>query len=146
MKPLITYGFCVWLVVGVSTSHALSDEAVLACGAVLCLASPAAPPQCNPYLAAFYAITDKKWAEQIQKRTDFLKLCPNPTIQSVASIYAVGIRDYCDATGLNHRNRRNRDGDPYILANMPADCEQFYNYSWNQLHKRPVYRNNRWYD
>jgi len=64
------------LLAGAGQARALSGDEEAACGAILCLAGGAGEGACSPYLARYFGIQDPNPQRQIEKRLDFLDLCP----------------------------------------------------------------------
>ena len=61
---------------GAGSARALSGDQASACGAILCLAGGAGVGECAPYLARYFAITAPNPTELLERRLDFLNLCP----------------------------------------------------------------------
>lgn len=86
------------LLMGVSISPSFAaDDGVLtgntrlACEAVLCLSSGVRPGECSPALTKYFSIWDKKPWKMIEKRINFLNLCPaSKDVGMPALIEAIG--------------------------------------------------------
>jgi hypothetical protein len=59
---------------------ALTGDQEAACGAILCLVGGSGVAACAPYLARYFAIDAANPARLIEKRLDFLNLCPAPDL------------------------------------------------------------------
>ena len=64
------------LLVGTAPVRAQSNDQASACGAILCLIGGSGVAECAGYLARYFAITAETPKELIQRRLDFLNLCP----------------------------------------------------------------------
>lgn len=60
----------------VAAQQSFTGDTKLACEAVMCLASPTKPQECMSAIRKYFSITARKPHEQITKRRNFLKLCP----------------------------------------------------------------------
>lgn len=54
----------------------LTGDTRLACEAILCLAAPSKPSECNNSLKKYFSIKAKKAKDLAKARASFLKLCP----------------------------------------------------------------------
>ena len=83
----------------------LSNDAQLACEAILCLSTNKRPHECNKSLKKYFSLRAKKWHQTVTKRKNFLKLCPvsdgEVDIDSLAST-----RDSCDKKFFGGFNRK----------------------------------------
>ena len=83
----------------------LSNDAQLACEAILCLSTNKRPHECNKSLKKYFSLRAKKWHQTVTKRKNFLKLCPvsdgEVDIDSIAST-----RDSCDKKFFGGFNRK----------------------------------------
>ena len=84
----------------------LTGDTRLACEAILCLSSGTQPGECRPSLDRYFSIWDKKPWKMIEKRVNFLNLCPaSNEPQMPALINAIGNgAGRCDAEFLNKHN------------------------------------------
>lgn len=63
--------------IGTANAQAvLTGDTRLACEAILCLAAPSKPSECNASLKKYFSITTKKKKNLAQARQNFLNLCP----------------------------------------------------------------------
>lgn len=91
-----------------------------ACEVLLCLAAPSGrPTECVEPLKRYFKIQAKKWSKTVQKRKDFLSLCPvdkmvaETTINGVSNINDNELKEYlelisqinedCSPEGLNRK-------------------------------------------
>ena len=82
------------------TSEALADEAMDACGALLCILGGQTKGECKKYYQKYLAVKDyKNPANTFKKRQDFLKLCPTQEANNVAS--SAGISGSYEVVDLN---------------------------------------------
>ena len=75
-KPLIAAFFMTATIGTVNPSYALQEDQKLACEAVLCLSSGTRPSECAPSLRHYFSIKAKKPHKTIERRLNFLKMCP----------------------------------------------------------------------
>lgn len=54
----------------------LTGDTRLACEAILCLAAPSKPSECNDSLKKYFSIKHKKAKDTTKARQNFLNLCP----------------------------------------------------------------------
>jgi hypothetical protein len=100
------------------------DEAT-ACEVILCLATGSPPSECAASLARYFGITDWRFWKMIEKRLNFLKLCPaaneTPQMSSLVDAMANGA-GRCDAATLNQtlRTWTGIDGEYEISNQMPS--------------------------
>ena len=110
------------------------DEAT-ACEVILCLATGSPPSECAASLARYFGITDWKFWRMIEKRLNFLKLCPaaneTPQMSSLVEAMANGA-GRCDAATLNQtlRTWTGIDGEYEISNQMPAHCGAYYGHEY----------------
>ena len=86
----------------------LTGDTRLACEAVLCLSSGTRPGECAPALRRYFGITDPRPHKMIQKRINFLNMCPaanEPDMPGLITAIANGA-GRCDAQHLNAYNRK----------------------------------------
>lgn len=89
-------------------TQALTGNTKLACEAVLCLSSGTRPSECSPSLAKYFGITDPRPHKMIEKRLNFLKLCPassQPKMPELIDAISKGA-GRCDAKFLNTHNKK----------------------------------------
>lgn len=95
------------LATGLMANAELTGDTKLACEAILCLSSGKPPHECQPSLRKYFSIHDKKPHRTIQKRKDFLKLCPTDQTAKTDKNYDSLIEKLsyvsggCDANTLN---------------------------------------------
>lgn len=115
----------------------LGGETQMSCAAILCLASSQRPPECNPPIAYYFAITRWRFWETLQARLDFLNLCPVAGAPGMASmksalVYGAG---RCDAATLNVElfveGQRNAPG--YVMNAMPDYCSAYFGHQYVRL-------------
>lgn len=58
----------------------LTGDVRYACEAILCLAAPSRPGECNTAIKKYFSISAKKFKDTIKKRKNFLALCPKTDI------------------------------------------------------------------
>lgn len=110
------------------------DEAT-ACEAILCLSTGSPPSACAASLARYFGITDWKFWRMIQKRINFLNLCPaanqTPEMSSLVQAMANGA-GRCDAATLNQtlRTWTGIDGEYEISNQMPSYCSEYYGHQY----------------
>ena len=124
----------------------LDKDETDACGALLCLASGKRPSECNPYLRRYFSITHKRPDKQIEKRLDFLDMCPakqneDNNMRSLTRAIAHGA-GLCDVESLNTNNRKlvevcNNSGEGYTCGyrTVVSDtrspyCPDYYNHPY----------------
>ncbi len=110
------------------------DEAT-ACEVILCLSTGSPPGVCAASLARYFGITDWKFWRMIEKRLNFLKLCPaagkSPEMSSLVEAMAHGA-GRCDAATLNQtlRTWTGIDGEYEISNQMPSHCSAYYGHQY----------------
>ena len=93
---------------GMPAIDLLTGDTRLACEAVLCLSSGTRPGECAKSLRRYFGITDPRPHKMIQKRINFLNLCPaasEPDMPGLITAIANGA-GRCDAQHLNEYNRK----------------------------------------
>jgi len=105
-----------------------------ACGALMCLASGTRPNECTPYIEKYFAITARTMVTTINKRSNFLKLCPassqTPQMSSLVTAIANGA-GRCDAASLNTElavtHREYEDGPTWTTISdaLPSYCSAY---------------------
>lgn len=107
-RHLLAASMAVFLCANVQAQDILTGDTRLACEAVLCLSSGVRPGECQPALNKYFSIWDKKPHKMIQKRIDFLNLCPAANEKGMPElISAIGNgAGRCDADYLNTHNKR----------------------------------------
>lgn len=90
----------------------LTGDKKLACEALLCLASPTKPSECNPSLARYFGIKLKKPGDTINARRNFLKQCPassevpDSEMERYVNEIAPNVDEECSIYALNHKIER----------------------------------------
>lgn len=131
----------------------LSAEAELACTVILCMASSEGykVAECRDPIRKYFRIKAKKWHKTIEKRRNFLKLCPDETasddmkLSTLTHLYAEQAHG-CDAKLLNKqvetRVEQERDDKHYIyhyyhrtLHKLPKFCENLYRHEYTDWKK-----------
>lgn len=135
----------------------LQGDEKLACEAILCLSSGMRPNECNPSLHRYFHIRHKKMHRTIQKRRDFLNMCPSSNeegMRGLTDALANGA-GRCDAAELNRVMRRTvtvreckdpktdtfstrRYGQPscqnvrktIVLNAKPSYCTAYHQHGW----------------
>lgn len=142
----------------------LSSEEELACTIILCMASSEGykVAECRDPIRKYFKIKAKKWHKTVQKRKNFLKLCPSETasddmkLATLTHLYAEQAHG-CDANSLNQqverRVRREKDDNSYIthtyyrvLNKLPAFCENVYKHEYTDWKKPKNVCSSNWYD
>lgn len=142
----------------------LSAEAELACTVILCMASSEGykVAECRDPIRKYFQIKAKKWHKTVQKRKNFLKLCPDETASNDMKLatltYAYAEQAHgCDVNTLNQqierKRRRVKDDDSYIyrtyyrvLNKLPAFCENIYKHEYSDWKKPKNICSSDWYD
>ena len=63
--------------IGTANAQAvLTGDTKLACEAILCLAAPSKPSECNASIQKYFSIKHKKAKNTAKARQNFLALCP----------------------------------------------------------------------
>jgi hypothetical protein len=75
-NPIATTVSAALLLAGAGPVSALSGDQEGACGAILCLVGGSGVAECAGYLARYFAITASTPQELLNRRLDFLNLCP----------------------------------------------------------------------
>lgn len=142
----------------------LSAEAELACTVILCMASSEGykVAECRDPIRKYFQIKAKKWHKTVQKRKNFLKLCPSETasndmkLSALTHLYAEQPHG-CDVNSLNNqierRVRREKVDDGYItriyyrvLNKLPTFCENIYRHEYTDWNKPKNICSSDWYD
>lgn len=128
----------------------LTGDTKLACEAILCLSSGDRPSECAPSIRKFFSIYDKKPHKTIQKRKNFLALCPVGESQGMPEYQDLlaNNAEKCSASRLNrdllekkvvqkwrgsHNDGVYIDVIYYRISNkLPGYCESFYSHEYNQ--------------
>lgn len=117
-----------------SYTQQLEGDTASACEAVLCLAGGGGPSECVPSLTKYFSIWDKKPWKTIEKRINFLNLCPssNSSAQMQTLVNAIGHgAGKCDAASLNISNTVYLgEGESYISDQMPSYCSAYINHDF----------------
>jgi hypothetical protein len=143
----------------------LTGDRRTACEVLLCLSSGQRPSECDPALRHFYSIKDKKPWKTLQKRRNFLELCPTDTGDTATNIILADYKgmlasvnpDECKPEWLNNQFQNiNRDThikyyrNNYLTSdsienrytrinpNMPSHCPTFINHEYTD-YKMPKY-------
>jgi hypothetical protein len=125
----------------------LTGDTRLACEAILCLSSGTRPGECAPSIRKYFSIHDKKPHKMIQKRKDFLNMCPasnEPNMPSLVNAIANGA-GRCNAADLNRygqytyevwegawRDRRKVRKTAYRNT-KPSYCTAYFQHEWTVL-------------
>lgn len=113
----------------------LTGDAKTACQVILCLSSGKRPDQCDPPIRRYFEIKAKHWDDTLQKRRDFLHLCPasnqNQQMSQLTDAIANGA-GRCDAASLNIENKSwytDGGGDIYtnVSNTLPGYCSAYLN-------------------
>lgn len=75
-NPIATTVSAALLLAGAGPVSALSGDQESACGAILCLVGGSGVAECAGYLARYFAITASTPQKLLNRRLDFLNLCP----------------------------------------------------------------------
>jgi len=75
-KPIAAIVSTALLLAGAGPVSALSGDQESACGAILCLVGGSGVAECAGYLARYFAITASTPQKLLNRRLDFLNLCP----------------------------------------------------------------------
>lgn len=143
----------------------LTGDRRTACEVLLCLSSGQRPSECDPALRHFYSIKDKKPWKTLQKRRNFLELCPTDTGDTATNIILADYKgmlasvnpDECKPEWLNNQFQNiNRDThikyyrNNYLTSdsienrytrinpNIPSHCPTFINHEYTD-YKMPKY-------
>jgi len=83
---------CIAGQVSAAEPEVLTGDTRLACEAVLCLASGTRPDECVPSIRKYFSISHRKPHKTLQRRLNFLKLCPagddGNTAQTINNTYS----------------------------------------------------------
>lgn len=143
----------------------LTGDRRTACEVLLCLSSGQRPSECDPALRHFYSIKDKKPWKTLQKRRNFLELCPTDSGNTATNIILADYKgmlasvnpDECKPEWLNNQFQNiNRDThikyyrNNYLTSdsikerytrinpNMPNHCPTFINHEYTD-YKMPIH-------
>lgn len=94
--------------------ESLTGDTRLSCEAILCLASPTKPSECSASIAKYFSFTAKKWHKVIEKRKNFLNLCPTDNSDNDKLLENAGIDP--------NQQREDTANFKDVLLNLPHDC------------------------
>ncbi|MCQ9124691.1 TrbM/KikA/MpfK family conjugal transfer protein [Rodentibacter caecimuris] len=163
-----TFSFEAFASTGMPQIEELTGDTRTACEVILCLSSKQGRSiaECHAPLKKYFSIQAKKWHKTLQKRRNFLDLCPaaNENEKMAALTTAIQHQEYaCDAATLNSRteikrrwiSRSSEDGGSYVVrtyrtqAYIPKFCQDLYNHEFTEYSqiKQPKYvcNANKWY-
>lgn len=113
-----------------------------ACEALMCLSSGKRPHECEPSLRRYFSIHDKKPWKTMQKRRDFLKMCPkasddgNDSQMSTLADAIVDGAGRCDAKSLNTNKTSVYKDGKYINVidnRIPSYCTNYFNHKYTDF-------------
>ncbi len=142
MKNVICSALCVAATVLQPKASALraqdlDGQTQLSCSAILCLASAQRPPECNPPIAYYFAITRWRFWETLQARLDFLNLCPVAGAPGMASMKSALVNGAgrCDAAALNVELyvEPGRNVPGFVMDTMPDYCAAYFGHQYVRL-------------
>jgi hypothetical protein len=123
----------------------LSGDEGSACEAIICLSTGGPPSECAPSLARYFGITDWKFWRMIEKRINFLKMCPaagdSPQMGTLVEAIGHGAGQ-CNAASLNQslRTWTGIDGEYEISNQMPAYCDAYFTHEYTDINStKPHY-------
>lgn len=163
-----TFSFQAFAETNMPQIDVLTGDTRTACEVILCLSSAQGKgiAECHAPLRKYFSIRAKKWHKTLQKRRNFLDLCPaaNENAKMSALTTAIQEQEYaCDAATLNGRTeikrkyiRRDKDeGGSYhrswirTQTYIPKFCQKLYNHDFTEYYqiKKPKYtcEANKWY-
>ena len=129
----------------------LTEDAKLACEAVLCLSSGKRPSECNESIARYFSIHHKKPHKTLQARRDFLNLCPSSREEGMPGLIEALVNGAgrCDAAELNRMGRytvqknvcRGYYGNEncYVVSETricptkPPYCRAYHSHEWTDV-------------
>lgn len=115
----------------------LTGDTKLACEAILCLSTGAAPSECSPSLSRYFSISYKKWSDTLQGRIDFLNLCPSSSAEGMSTLVndIANGAGFCDAATLNSTLQVYDDsGAPVYISNvLPSNCATYSSNAYVRL-------------
>lgn len=138
----------------VSAQTLLDGDERLSCEAILCLSSGERPSECTPSLNRFFSISARDAWKKIEKRRDFLNICPaahEPNMPALVSAIAAGAGQ-CDAEFLNRNHtrlvtwyetvwvggdaetERKKRTRVEILSNKPSYCAIYEGHAYTNLY------------
>ena len=130
----------VLLIAGSGQVRALSGDQEAACGAILCLVGGTGVAACAPYLARYFAIDAANPTRLLEKRLDFLNLCPASDlpgdVRPMIARYGATCQPSTLVSYLNGRIRacemRDREGedDCAPTGNEWRVCAAFYDHGY----------------
>lgn len=159
MKKLLTLSVC--SVLGLSlpalavdfdlkeeVKKELTGDQKDACEALLCLSSSERPDECRPPIHRYFSITHRKPHKQIEKRRNFLKMCPavddDEQMPSLVNAIVNGA-GRCDLASLNQATKyqclRFRDRETGEIhrgscnPSLPSYCSAYYNHAYTDIAK-----------
>ncbi|HDX1051057.1 TPA: hypothetical protein RNY11_002090 [Pasteurella multocida] len=142
----------------------LSAEAELACTVILCMSSSEGykVSECRDPIRKYFQIKAKKWHQTIQKRRNFLKLCPDETASNDMKLatltYSFAEQTHgCDVNTLNQQIERKRrrikddNGSTIqtyyrVLNKLPKFCEDIYKHEYTDWKKPKNICSSNWFD
>jgi TrbM len=120
-------------------TQTLDGDTGTACEAVLCLAGGGGPSECTRSITKYFSIWDKKPWKTIEKRINFLNLCPSSksSAKMETLVNAIGHgAGKCDAASLNRSltsyryNPDTGEQEVYISDQMPGYCSSYINHDF----------------
>jgi TrbM len=120
-------------------TQTLEGDTGTACEAVLCLAGGGGPSECTRSITKYFSIWDKKPWKTIEKRINFLNLCPSSksSAKMETLVNAIGHgAGKCDAASLNaaltsyRYNPDTGEQEVYISDQMPGHCSAYINHDF----------------
>ena len=125
----------------------LTGDTKLACEALLCLSSSERPSECQESLHRYFSIHHKKPHRTIEKRRNFLKMCPavddDEQMPSLVNAIANGAGK-CDLASLNQNaafqcrswyDRETGERRSYCNPQLPSYCSAYYNHAYTDIAK-----------
>jgi hypothetical protein len=128
------------LLAGAQPARALSGDQESACGAILCLVGGAGVAECAGYLARYFAIAAPTPAALLERRLDFLNLCPTSglpgDVRPMLATYGATCQPERLVRYLNNQLRAcemsNPEGSGYCrpTGNEWRICAPFYEHAY----------------
>ncbi|MCX8657365.1 conjugal transfer protein TrbM [Gilliamella sp. B2894] len=150
MKKIIFFVFISFNVFALPGDEKLTGDKRTACEVILCLSSSERPSECNPPIAKYFSIKAYSHgsyspSKTIQKRKEFLKLCPASSADNKMESLVVAMSKQeilCKADELNKIVDRKfsscgRDCTPDVYyrtsPSLPEYCSVLYNHEYTNL-------------
>jgi TrbM len=132
----------VTLATGISpilAQQTLQGDEKSACEAIMCLAASQRPNECTPAIQRYLTITATQPWKLLQKRRDFLSLCPKVD-QAIINTVTMGDQCVPDAMNANVYNLGTMDSPMMVVSNqMPSSCPSFYQLQGRAANNYPMY-------